>query len=108
MKLVIRYQPLKFQIPQLSESNVTELNRRYQSAKFHWPRLPGSNFMRAGGKHLLDLHAPKKPSPYRDKVPVEAINKSYFLKDFKASVRATGLRSSDKQNKLNDTENCGQ
>ena len=61
MKLVINYEPTKFQMPQLSESNfievfvrfahLVELNKRYQSAKFHWPRLSGSNFMRARGKH---------------------------------------------------------
>ena len=39
----------------------------YQPAKFHWPRLSGSNFRRAGGKHPPDLHALKKPSPYRVK-----------------------------------------
>ena len=34
-------------------------------AKFHWPRLSGSTFMRGGGQHPPDLHALKKPSPYR-------------------------------------------
>ena len=72
VKLVISYQPAMFQIPQLSESNFTEvgirhhknpydvhdvtsqylvfkiayfveLDRSYQPAKFHWPRLSGSN-----------------------------------------------------------------
>ena len=94
MKLLISYQAAKFQIPQLSESNFkevsirhpknhcdvtsqylvfkiahfVELNRSYQLAKFHWPRLCRSNFTRAGGKHSPpppDLHALKKPSPYR-------------------------------------------
>ena len=94
MKLVISYQPAKFQIPQLSESNFTEISirhpkkpydvtsqylvfeiahfvelyRRYQSAKFNLPRLSGSNFKRAGGKHTPPpprLYALKKPSPCR-------------------------------------------
>ena len=49
-------------------AHFVELNRSYQPAKFHWPRLFGSNFTRAGGKHPSpDLHALKKPSPYRVK-----------------------------------------
>ena len=92
MKLIISYQPANFQIPQLSESNFTEigirhpqnnydvtsqylvfkiaqfveLNRSYQHAKFHWPRLSGSNFTWAGGKHPSpDLTRSQMPSPYR-------------------------------------------
>ena len=78
MHPLISYHSGKFQVLQLSESNFTEVSIRhpktpldvtsqylvskiahfveisesYQPAKFHWPRLSGSNFMRAGGKHL--------------------------------------------------------
>ena len=82
IKLVISYQPAKFQMPQLSASNFTEVfirhpknalwrhydvtsqcltfkiaysvefNRGYQPGKFHWPRLSGSSFTRADGKHF--------------------------------------------------------
>ena len=81
MKLDISYQPTEFQLPQLSESNFTEvfirhpkkplwrhydvtsqylafkvahfveLNRGYHPAKFHWPKLSGSDFTRDGGEH---------------------------------------------------------
>ena len=83
MKLVISYQPAKFQIPQLSEliftevfirplknhydftsqylvfkiTHFVELNNRYQPAKFYWLRLSGSNFKRAGG------NSPPPPPP---------------------------------------------
>ena len=93
VKLDISYQPAKFQIPQLSESNFTKVlkrnpqnnydvtsqylvfkiahsvgpNRRHQPAKFHLPRLSASNFTRAGGKHPLRLTRSQKPSPYRVK-----------------------------------------
>ena len=87
----------KFEIFQLSGSNFTEVDIRrqkhhydaimtsfhniwfseldilyisYQHNKFHWPRLSasGSIFTRGGvGKHPSDLHALKKPSPYKVK-----------------------------------------
>ena len=89
MNLDISYQPAKFKIPQLSESNFTEvfkrhlknhydvimtllcnicllklhiveLNRRHQPAKFHWPGLSGSHFTRDGGKHPLRLTRSQK------------------------------------------------
>ena len=90
MKLVTCYQPAKFQISQLSESNFTEvfirhprkplrrhydvtsrylafkivhfveLNKRYQPARFHWSGWSGSNFTRAGGKHPPRLNTLSK------------------------------------------------
>ena len=68
-----------------------EYNRSYQPAKFHRPGLSGSNFTRrggggGGGRHQSDLHAPKKPSPYRVKL-------GWFLHSPEGLAHILGLRA---------------
>ena len=48
-------------------AHFVELNGNYYPAKFHWPSLSGSNFTRGMENTPPDLHALKKPSPYRVK-----------------------------------------
>ena len=66
-------------------AHFVELNRSYQPAKFHWLRLSGSNFTRAGEKHLppAPLTRSQKPGPYKVKpVAIMIVAKSKILDHF--------------------------
>ena len=59
---------LAFKIP-----HFVELNKSYYPAEFHWPKLSGSNSTRGWKTPHSDLHAFKKPSPYRASIAVMVI-----------------------------------